>query len=281
MQPFKTFLSITSPIVSVSWLKKHLYAKNLIILDATIKKVTSSNNDWSDFQIPSTRFFDLKMAFSDISAAFPTTFPSEEKFTLEAQELGINKNSAIVVYDEQGIYSSARVWWMFKAMGYNNVAVLDGGFPQWIKAGYKTESKKYYTGGKGDFEATYKPKFMKFFDDVKNASKNKSHTIIDARSESRFKSLEPEPREGLRMGIIPNSANLPFDDLLDDEGVFKPQSEIESIFNKAVSKENDIIFSCGSGITACVLALGATISGYEKISVYDGSWTEWGSLVPE
>ena len=117
-----SFLS-TSPIVSVSWLKEHLYAENLVILDATIKKAVSPSNDLSDFQIPNTRFFDLKTAFSDGSALFPTTFPSEEKFTLEAQALGINKNSAIVVYDEQGIYSSARAWWMFKAMGHNNVAV--------------------------------------------------------------------------------------------------------------------------------------------------------------
>jgi thiosulfate/3-mercaptopyruvate sulfurtransferase len=121
---------------------------------------------------------------------------------------------------------------------------------------------------------------MKFFNDVEKASKTKSHTIIDARSESRFKSLEPEPRAGLRMGTIPNSANLPFEDLLVD-GVLKPQSEIESIFNKVVSKKKDIIFSCGSGITACVLALGAELSGYKNIAVYDGSWTEWGSLVAE
>jgi thiosulfate/3-mercaptopyruvate sulfurtransferase len=275
-----SFLSITSPIVSVSWLKEHLNAENLIILDATIKKAVSPSNDLSDFQIPNTRFFDLKTAFSDGSALFPTTFPSEEKFTLEAQALGINKNSAIVVYDEQGIYSSARAWWMFKAMGHNNVAVLDGGFPAWIKSGYHTETKKYYTGEKGDFEANYKPEFMKFFNDVEKASKTKSHAIIDARSESRFKSLEPEPRVGLRMGTIPNSANLPFEDLLVD-GVLKPQSEIESIFNKVVSKEKDIIFSCGSGITACVLALGAELSLYKNIAVYDGSWTEWGSLVSE
>lgn len=277
-----SFLSITSPIVSASWLKEHLYAENLVILDATIKKVVNPSNDSLDFQIPNTRFFDLKTAFSDIYAPFPTTFPSEEKFTLEAQELGIDKDSVIVVYDEQGIYSSARVWWMFKAMGHNNVAVLDGGLPAWIKSGYSTEPKKYYTGGgKGDFEANYKPEFMKFFKDVQKASNTKSHAIIDARSTNRFKGLEPEPRAGLRMGTIPSSKNLPFEDLLTDGNVFKSKSEIEAILNNVVSKEANIIFSCGSGITACVLALGATISGYENISVYDGSWTEWGSLVPE
>jgi thiosulfate/3-mercaptopyruvate sulfurtransferase len=273
-------ISITSPIVSVSWLNEHLQAENLVVLDGSIKKVVNPKIDSIEFQIPKTRFFDLKTAFSNESAPFPTTFPSEEKFTLEAQALGINKNSAIVVYDDKGIYSSARVWWMFKAMGHENVAVLNGGLPEWIKAGYVTEGKSYFTGFKGDFTAHYKPELMKFFDDIKLASKTNSHAIIDARSESRFKSLEAEPRAGLRMGTIPNSVNLPFEDLLADNQLLSNEL-IETKFQNFANKEDPIIFTCGSGITACVLALGATISGYKNMSVYDGSWTEWGSLVPK
>ena len=272
-------LIISEPVVSVEWLHANLTAENVIILDASIKKVGGKDDSQSDIQIPNTRFFDLKEAFSDTSAPFPTTFPSEGQFTKSAQALGINKDSAIVVYDDKGIYSSARAWWLFKAMGHNNVAVLNGGLPAWIQAGYKTELKQESQFNKGDFQAHYKPELMMFFNDVKRVSEAKSHIIIDARSEARFKSLVPEPRAGLRSGTIPNSVNLPFEDLLDDN-VLKSSDVIEAKFKKLANKETSLVFSCGSGITACVLALGAEISGYKNISVYDGSWTEWGSLVP-
>ncbi|NMH88102.1 sulfurtransferase [Flavivirga algicola] len=271
-----TDISIASPIVSVEWLHKNLEASNLIILDGTINKVF----DISQTQIPNARFFDIKKKFSDVNTPFPSTFPAKEQFENEARALGINKNSVVVVYDDKGIYSSARVWWLFKAFGHDNVAVLNGGLPSWKKRGYETENMKNYAGKSGDFEANYKQEYMKFFDDIKEASKNKTHCIIDARSKGRFKGLEPEPREGLRGGNIPNSINLPFKDLLVD-GELKPNKDIEKTLNKIVDKEERIIFSCGSGITACILALGANISGYKNISVYDGSWTEWGSLVKE
>lgn len=273
-------LLIKHPTVSSKWLFNHLDKGNLVILDGSIKKVVNPSSDASEVQIPNTRFFDLKDAFSDTSAPFPTTFPSEAQFTKEAQKLGIHKDSAIVVYDDKGIYSSARVWWLFKAMGHDNVAVLDGGLPEWIKSGYKTEIKNNKPIEKGDFIANYKPGLVMFFDDIKEASEKKSHLIIDARSETRFKSLEAEPRVGLRMGTIPNSVNLPYEDLLNDNLLISEQA-ITSKFQKLAKNEDALIFSCGSGITACVLALGATISGYENISVYDGSWTEWGSLVKE
>ncbi|WP_308993258.1 rhodanese-like domain-containing protein [Mariniflexile litorale] len=271
-----TEITLSHPVVSVSWLHDNLEADNLVVLDGTINKVF----DTSQSQIPKTRLFDIKNKFSNTLAPFPSTFPAQEQFQKEARALGINKESAIVVYDDKGIYSSARVWWLFKAFGYNNVAVLDGGLPAWKKAGFLTESMKAYIGKSGNFEAVFKPELMKFFEDIKIASETKSHTIIDARSEGRFKSLEAEPRVGLRMGTIPNSMNLPFEDLLTDNQLL-PNEIIETKFKNLAQKEEPIIFSCGSGITACVLALGATISGYNNIAVYDGSWTEWGSLVEE
>lgn len=265
-----------SPIVSAEWLHSNLNAENLIVLDGTINKVF----DTSLKQIPNTRLFDIKKKFSDVLNPFPSAFPSAEQFQKSARELGVNVDSAIVVYDDKGIYSSARVWWLFKAFGYNNVAVLNGGFPAWLKAEYATESMKLYRGEEGDFVVNNKPEIMKFFDYVTEASKNKTHTIIDARSALRFNCEVPEPREGLRRGTIPNSKNLPFTNLLED-GLLKPKIDLEKAFYMVADKNEDIIFSCGSGITACVLALGAEISGYKNISVYDGSWTEWGSLVEE
>lgn len=267
-------ISISQPIVSVEWLSNNLKADNLIVLDGTINKVFDATTS----QIPNTRLFDIKKKFSNISDPFPSAFPSIKLFKESAQALGINNDSAIVVYDDKGIYSSARVWWLFKAFGYTNVAVLNGGFPAWLHAEHETESMKAYDGEIGNLTPKLQPQLMQFFKDVETASNNKTHNIIDARSTGRFNCEVPEPREGLRMGTIPNSVNLPFTDILEN-GILKPKAELEALFKNVASKDADIIFSCGSGLTACVLALGAEVSGYKNISIYDGSWTEWGSLV--
>jgi thiosulfate/3-mercaptopyruvate sulfurtransferase len=271
-------LKITTPIVSVEWLEAHLSHPNIVVLNATIPKVTGNETNLDENQIPSTRFFDLRNKFSKVSAPFPTTFPSEDQFTKEAQNLGINNNSAVVVYDEKGIYSSPRAWWLFKAFGFNNVAILDGGFPAWKAAEFHIELKQEYQGVKGDFQSKLQPEYMKFFEDIKIESNSKNHLIIDARSEDRFKALVAEPREGLRSGTIPNSVNLPFEKLLNEQGLLKPEKELKDLFKPLVKLNQTITFSCGSGITACVLALGAEVAGFKKLSVYDGSWTEWGSL---
>lgn len=266
------------PIVSVEWLQQNFKATNLVILDATIPKVTESKDVSNDFCIPSARFFDLKNKFSDTSAPFPTTFPSETQFEQEAQNSGINNDSFIVVYDDKGIYSSPRAWWLFKAFGFNNIAVLNGGLPAWIEAYYPLAKKDSYSGSHGDFKAQLQPETMVFFEDVQKISQDQSHLIMDARSEARFKGEQAEPREGLRSGTIPNSVNVPFEDLLDN-GHLKSEKEISEIFHKINSDEKPMTFSCGSGITACVLALGAELIGKKNIAVYDGSWTEWGSLL--
>jgi thiosulfate/3-mercaptopyruvate sulfurtransferase len=268
---------IESPLVSVQWLHKHLNVSNIVILDASIVKVTDGNSFEEIKQIPHTRFFDLKNKFSDLSAPFPSTVPSVEQFTNEAQKLGINKDSAIVIYDDKGIYSSARAWYLFKAFGFNNVAVLDGGFLEWKKENFQIEDKTNSKFAKGDFEGSYNSEYFKFFDDVQSISNNPDFLILDARSANRFKGVIPEPREGLRSGTIPNSKNLPFTELIDGN-CLKSKEELIAIFNDFVASDKKLAFSCGSGITACILALAAEISDYKNFSVYDGSWTEYGSL---
>lgn len=267
-------LNLPDSVVSVKWLKNNIDNKNLVVLDGTINKVINDKQK----QIPKARYFDIKTKFSNTADPFPSAFPSEAQFQKEARALGINKKSTIVIYDDKGIYSSARVWWMFKAFGHDKVAVLNGGFPKWLEVDYHTEPLITYNGEEGDFEAKLKPDYMLFFEDIKNASQNSSYTIIDARSAARFNMEEPEPREGLRMGTIPNSKNLPYTDLLED-GKIKDKVDLEKQLNMVARKEDNVIFSCGSGITACILALGAYRAGYNNISVYDGSWTEWGTLV--
>ncbi len=273
-------LVLNTNLVSVEWLKKHLYDDKLVVLDATIGKLinTESELSRSSKQIPTAQFFDIKKKFSHINAKFPNTFPSKTQFEKEVRTLGINNDSVIVVYDDKGIYSSARAWWLFKSFGHHKIAVLDGGLPNWTSKGYNVEARHSVITSKGNFIATLENERIVDFKKIQSIIKDKSRLIIDARNADRFNSLVPEPREGLRRGTIPQSVNIPFSDLLEN-GTFKSIAVLESIFNCKATKEQDLVFSCGSGITACILALGATLSGYKAISVYDGSWTEYGTLI--
>ena len=273
-------LIIKESIVSVDWLYANLDASNLIILDSSIPKVTKGDIYVVEGgRISKTIFFDLKNKFSDTNGKFPNTGPSQEQFTKAAQVLGINKNSAIVIYDTSGIYSSARAWWLFKIFGHNNVAVLNGGLPEWKRKDFPLEIKQNHKiENDGNFIARYQKGFLLFFEDIIAIENDPKFTILDARSENRFNERVEEPRKGLRSGRIPNSLNLPFDNLL-RKGNLLSKDALKSIFNNATQNKENLVFSCGSGITACILALGADVLGYKNIAVYDGSWTEYGSLI--
>ncbi len=274
-------LKINSPIVSPNWLQEHLNELNLVILDATIKKVTTKTSISETFgRIKNTRFIALKTEFSDTTAEFPNTMLSPIAFSKAAQALGINNSSAIVVYDTVGIYSSARVWWMFKAMGHHNIAVLDGGLPAWTAAGFSVEKQQNYSESKGDFSANYNAAFFYTYRHMLDVITDSNKLILDARSTERFHGTVPEPRKGLRSGQIPNSNSLPYTKLLKD-GKMRSKEELAILFTKILKTDKKLIFSCGSGITACVLALGAAIAGIKNTAIYDGSWTEWGSLYSE
>ncbi|BAO77283.1 sulfurtransferase [Winogradskyella sp. PG-2] len=266
-------MKFTPNLISVEWLNKNIENPDIIILDATINKVI----DASSQRIPKARFFDIKKRFSDVNAPFPSTLPSAEQFQKEARGLGINKDSLIIVYDDKGIYSSARAWWLFKTFRFKNVAVLNGGLPQWILNAFKVEAYSDAVFRHGNFEAKYNSEFMTDFVGVNEFSNNNATLIIDARSEERFNCLVDEPRAGLRRGTIPNSTNLPYTRLFNDY-LMKPKTELTVIFNNLVDNKVKFVFSCGSGITACILALAATLCDYKNLIVYDGSWTEYGTL---
>lgn len=269
-------LKVDSPIVSVDWLHNNLNADNLIVLDATIQKVgNKADNKKEKQQIKNAVFFDLKNVFLNIEAEYPNTVPSEKYFETEVQKLGINNNSCIVVYDDLGVYSSPRVWWLFKTFGFTNIAVLNGGLPSWKEAGYTIEPKKERESTVGSFVANLNKDKVSETEEVLIASHNKKN-ILDARSKGRFYATEPEPRKDLRVGHIPNSKSLPYVELQVD-GKMKSKEELQKMFSEINPKEEEMIFSCGSGITACILALGAEISERINYSVYDGSWTEWAS----
>ena len=266
-----------SNLVSVNLLKTHINDDNLIILDATIPKITANKTASNKEIIPGALFFDIKKKFSDTIAEFPNTIPSEAQFEQEAQALGVNQNSKIVVYDDLGIYSSPRAWWLFETFGFDNVYVLNGGFPEWKKQNGNTVSNYKAVTTVGDFIANYNHNQVVLINDLPSISKEECTTIIDARSEARFNCEVPEPRADLRSGTVPNSLNIPFKNLLDN-GLFKSKDDLKVVFEE-LTKNEKLVFTCGSGVTACILNLGALEAGYKSLKVYDGSWTEYGSLI--
>ncbi|MBT3741647.1 MAG: sulfurtransferase [Polaribacter sp.] len=272
-------LKIDKALVSADWLFKNLNNENLVILDASISKVIAGNEEISAYNkqcIKGAIYFDIKNTFSDQKAGFPNTVLSPKEFEESAQRIGICKDSCIVVYDDLGIYSSPRVWWMFQLMGFKNIAVLDGGFSYWKYKKYPTEYLENYPSKKGNFTASYQPQRIKFTNDVYSAIENKTILIVDARSKGRFYAKAPEPRLTIKGGHIPNSVNLPYTEIIEN-GMLKSEKELKLIFNTLNKKKKAFIFSCGSGITASILALGAELSGIKNHAVYDGSWTEWSS----
>lgn len=268
-------LKIPDSLVSIHWLAENLHAENLIILDASIKPVSQDQSDKqkAPVYIPGAVRFDIDQEMRDTSTYLPHIMLPPKVFTEKVQTLGINGDSAIVAYDLVGLYSSPRAWCMFRAMGHEQIAVLDGGLPAWTEAGYETAPTLSIPKGRGDFRS--QPQRQWFVDSsyVLRALTDPSFTLIDARSEGRFKGLEPEPRAGLRGGHMPDAVNIPFTSVLEDQKMLS-KPKLESIFEKYNNKK--MIFSCGSAVTACVVALAAEQAGHENLSIYDGSWSEWG-----
>lgn len=272
-------LEITTPLVSVAWLTKHLDHPELIILDATIKKVANNSEEvYPNIKIKNARFFDIKKAFSDTTTDIANMLPAEEEFSKACRNLGISNHHKIVVYDKLGIYSSARVWWMFKTMGHHQVAILDGGLPAWQRQNLacepETNQNQY---DQGNFEGTFNPNLLVNSDIVLSKIHSNDTLILDARSSDRFMAKVPEPRASLKGGHIPSSKNLPYTNVLQDGQMLTPE-KLKEVFANFNIENKKLIFTCGSGITACIIMMAAALAGYENASVYDGSWSEWGQL---
>jgi thiosulfate/3-mercaptopyruvate sulfurtransferase len=273
-------LSLSSPLVSVDWLKQHLNHPQLIILDASAHMPGSERNayqEWQQTHISGARFFDFNNKVCAPDTSLPHMLPSADRFTQEAQELGINQDSIIVIYDSLGIFSAPRAWWMFTAMGHTQCAVLDGGLPEWQSQAGATEPGQDDRGkqNQGNFVATFQTQWVKNKEDVLEAINNTDIQILDARSQGRFEGSAPEPRAGLISGHIPSSGNLPFPALLTD-GKFKSKEELTRLLSEKTTTDKQLYATCGSGITACVIAFAAHLIGIKNIAVYDGSWSEWG-----
>ncbi len=266
-------------LVEADWLHEHLADEGLLILDCSWHLPGTGRDaqrEWLASRIPGALFFDFDGRFSASQSTLPHMLPDAALFTREAQRLGLGQDSCVVLYDTQGMYSSPRGWWMLRAMGLENCALLDGGLPAWIEAGYPLErdAPPAEPGG-GDFVARLNPDLVVDSRQVLAALDDDDIAVIDARPAERFRGAAEEPRAGLRRGHMPGAANLPFAELFRD-GRLLPRAELENLLAPLLQGRKRYFFSCGSGVTACILAFAAERAGYDGFAVYDGSWSEWG-----
>ncbi|MFB7851284.1 sulfurtransferase [Streptomyces sp. NPDC056053] len=262
------------PLVGTDWLGPRLNRPGLVVLDASVGAHRGPGP-----RIPGARTFDIDGALSDHDGPLPHTMPAPDRFTEELRSLGVHGTDTVVVYDRAGIYSSARAWWMLRAMGFDRAAVLDGGLPAWTDAGLPVEETEPAGSGpeaaRGDFTARPRPELFVDGAEVAAALSDPGAAVLDARSRERFAGTAAEPRPGLRAGHMPGAVNLPFDEVRRD-GRMRPADELRTMLTALVGERERLLFSCGSGVTACVVALGAVLAGYDDTAVYDGSWSEWG-----
>tara|TARA_Y100000590_G_scaffold380253_1_gene448439 strand:- start:2887 stop:3717 length:831 start_codon:yes stop_codon:yes gene_type:complete len=266
--------------VSTKWLNENLNNKDLIIIDFSWYLPSEKRDCYKEFlngHIPGSIYLDMDN-ISDTNSKLPHMLPDSEKFENFMKLIGLNNNSLVVVYDSKGIYSSPRLWWMMKYFGLEKVYILNGGLKKWIKE-RRIITKKIKKRKYGNFKSSINVEYLSKIKNIYNNLNNKNIKILDARNKNRFNGLEIEPRKNLRKGHIPNSINLTWSEVLNKNGTLKKDLELLNIFNKLkINKKNKIICTCGSGVTACILNISLVKIDYLKISVYDGSWSEWGSL---
>ncbi|MEP0070575.1 3-mercaptopyruvate sulfurtransferase [Pyruvatibacter sp.] len=266
-------------LVSVEWVRDHISDPHLVLLDASWHMPAAERDPYAEYgngHISGARFFDID-AISDTSTPLPHMLPTAEDFAASVGGLGISSADQIVIYDTVGIFSAARAWWMFRAMGHDRVAVMDGGFPAWLASGgTTTDAKEQFE--RSTYEAQFSPRAVTPLSAMQAASGDASHVILDARPAGRFDGSQPEPRPGLPSGHMPNATSLPFSNVVTAEGFLKVSSDLENLFaGLGVGDEKNVITTCGSGVTAAILTLALARIGVEETSLYDGSWTEWGS----
>ncbi|MEM0934756.1 MAG: 3-mercaptopyruvate sulfurtransferase [Pseudomonadota bacterium] len=267
-------------LVSTSWLAAHLSDPDLRVLDASYYLPGDARDPKAEYEhahVPGARFFDIDEV-SDSRSDLPHMAPPPEKFMSRMRAMGVGDGHQVVVYDTAGLFSAARVWWLFRLMGKTDIAVLDGGFPKWQAEGHPLEDLPPLVRDR-HMTAARQAHLVRDVTQVAQAAKLRDWQIVDARAPGRFAGEEPEPREGLRPGHIPGSCNLHYRLLVNPDGTMKDPPALRAAFDAAgVDLAKPIITTCGSGVTAAILSLALARLGHDRNALYDGSWSEWGQF---
>jgi thiosulfate/3-mercaptopyruvate sulfurtransferase len=271
---------MSTNLVTTQWLAEHLQSPDVVVIDASWHLPATKRNAYAEFMnvhIAGAQFYDLD-AGAATGITLPHMLPSAEKFASDVQALGVDNASTVVCYDATGLFSAARLWWMLKSFGHMQVKVLDGGLPKWQRDGFMLGSNTAKTPAQSHFSARLDGSKVKTLAEVATAIKSNTAQIADARSGTRFRGEEPEPRIGVRPGHMQGASNVHYAALLNPDGTLKTGPELSSAFETAgIDLSRPIITSCGSGVTAAILSLALSELGIENNSLYDGSWAEWGA----
>jgi thiosulfate/3-mercaptopyruvate sulfurtransferase len=269
-------------LVSTEWLAAELGKPDLMVFDAT-KFLPNENQDgkanFASAHIPGAGYFDIDVV-ADPESTLPHMIPTAARFEKLLGALGVSNTTRAVFYDQKGLASAARGWWLMRLFGHHHAAVLDGGFPKWVKEGRATEAGPPASPASASFVADFQAELVRGIGDVKRIVRQGGGgaLILDARAKGRFDGTAPEPRLGLPSGHMPGAASVPFNLLLNDDQTMKDKAALHAIFAAAgVNADRPVVTSCGTGVTACILALGLLQAGFPEPAVYDGSWTEWAS----
>ncbi len=273
-------LKAMDPLVSVSWLAAHLSDKDVVVLDATlpmvgVQPVTDVHARYRQEHIPGAVFFDIE-ALSDKGTPLPHMLPTPESFAGSMSALGVGDAMTLVVYEQEGVFSAPRAWWMLRTMGAGDVRMLDGGLQAWKEAGYPTEAGDV-TKPRTIFGARLQTDAVRSFSEMQAivSGRGAGEQVLDARSAGRFTGRAPEPRAGLRSGHMPGAINVPYTELVQN-GRLKDAESLQAVFAaRGVDLTVPITTTCGSGVTAAVLALGLRRCGVSQVKLYDGSWAEY------
>ena len=263
-------------LISVNDISASNLTDYVVLFASMTNPVSGQADDPADGFIPGAIKFDLDGEGSDHNSSLPHTLPEQAALSALFGKLGITTDKPVLIYDNSGMFCAPRVWWMLTAMGHSNAAVLNGGLPAWKAAGHDVVSQPAEPASK-EFTGTAGDDWFCNTDKVLTAIEEPSVTIWDARSRPRFEGSAPEPRAGLRSGHMPGAVNVPFTELLDNGTTLKSPAALKNYFTEhGIDLTKPIICSCGSGVTACVIGLAALEAGAEQVTVYDGSWSEWG-----
>lgn len=267
-------------IVNTEWLAAHLGQPDLVVFDITKylpNEPFDGRTKFAEAHIPGAHFFDMDEV-ADTENPLPHMIPTAARFEKLLGAMGVTRASRVVFYDQKGMQSAPRGWWLMRLFGHEKVAVLDGGLPKWLREGRATASGAPATPAPATYVADFMARRVAGIGDVKRLLEDGSALVLDARAAGRFAGTAPEPRAGLPSGHMPGAANLPFNELLAADGTMLPPDALRARFAAAgATGEKPLVTSCGTGVTACVLALGAVRAGLPEPAVYDGSWTEWAS----